>query len=985
MDEDLNKEAAAYTLQNSLEALLCIQRLDFKTSFLEVVEELRMRREAEIHYEKQISKFVIEKQEFQWQKEALQYQIETLNKQHSEVLMDFKKQFQARIFAIEEEKGKYLLAEESRERETERLKETLKMLQISKYTLQNKLNEMEQTIQLHMLAKEDHQKSLNEVEKCYAAITCQFGTIKGHHERLEQNVVEAIQCNKKLTAMNKRQESEIYNLKEELKKVTEDLIRSNVTCQHRAGEENLRLTAKEQELQQLQQKLLMETELKTKIAEENEHLKKENQEIITKLQHMQQLLCRQTETNIRIEAELNELKQKYQTLERDNELQREKAKENEEKFLNLQHEYEKAQTTWKNKADQVTENEMHICQKENQCAQATTEVSNNLELEKTRVKKPVTCSLDSDEIHMEQNYADINTDEMNSISVEDLNYLEKCVNEDGISCVCKQNRRKASESSPVYKLSFTTSGLTSGSCVADCEKAAANEREDKFLSNEIHSKVEIKPPSSCHSIVPIQDSKMLPETLISKANKNLSNALLEGFFTSELVAKESKVQDNIASEKTTHYHTKTKVNSVILSQAIEHNHPTFYSDISKAEKMSPFQNTDCITSNIHLYEEINTYNEEIHIDDPCENNECELRSTCNVPENIPHLHASFSKSVDFNIHVVSAENTHNMPLEGNLNLNAEELSKHTDVSEMPSKQLEDNLKLPEINTNAAKLLHAESQAVDLKMEKITRNKQKESCASISTSEQFLVVCDQETTWLKDKEESLCSIVTGEMTEEENMKELCSSSIKTSGDLLSGNGKSCFDLQSKDKTVNISACLDLPRGCQGKSQIEFASTSKMPFFLKEQLCTQEIKTTHSRKIGENMNMEGEEERGKTTSTSMNRAADSLNTGNINPGLKRNPTDERNAIAKSFYETKFPTESVKTQCSPSLQQNSSQLIFEQSTFVLNESSQNSEVRDWNSQNVFIRTKLSNIEKLLYLEKFCQPRKRKYEDNAENRDSQ
>ena len=36
-----------------------------------------------------------------------------------------------------------------------------------------------------------------------------------------------------------------------------------------------------------------------------------------------------------------------QTLERDNELQREKVKENEEKFLNLQNEHEKALGTWK--------------------------------------------------------------------------------------------------------------------------------------------------------------------------------------------------------------------------------------------------------------------------------------------------------------------------------------------------------------------------------------------------------------------------------------------------------------------------------------------------------------------------------------------------------------------------------------------------------------------------------------------------------------
>lgn len=49
MDEDLNK-VPAYTLQSSSEALLSIQRLDFKTSFLEALEELRMRRVSEFTY-----------------------------------------------------------------------------------------------------------------------------------------------------------------------------------------------------------------------------------------------------------------------------------------------------------------------------------------------------------------------------------------------------------------------------------------------------------------------------------------------------------------------------------------------------------------------------------------------------------------------------------------------------------------------------------------------------------------------------------------------------------------------------------------------------------------------------------------------------------------------------------------------------------------------------------------------------------------------
>lgn len=44
MDEGLSEETPVCNLQNSSEALLCIQRLDLKTSLLQAVEELRMRR-----------------------------------------------------------------------------------------------------------------------------------------------------------------------------------------------------------------------------------------------------------------------------------------------------------------------------------------------------------------------------------------------------------------------------------------------------------------------------------------------------------------------------------------------------------------------------------------------------------------------------------------------------------------------------------------------------------------------------------------------------------------------------------------------------------------------------------------------------------------------------------------------------------------------------------------------------------------------------
>ncbi|KAM5317451.1 coiled-coil domain-containing protein 73 [Glossophaga mutica] len=355
MENDFKTDSSlsTFALQSSSETLFSIQLLDFKTCLLEALEELRMRREAEIQYEEQIGKIIVETQELKWQNETLQNQKEMLTKQHKEAMTVFKKQFQMKMYALEEEKGKYQLATEIKEKEIEGLKETLKTLQVSKYSLQKKVSEMEQKVQLHLLAKEDHQKQLNEIEKYYATVTGQFGMVKENHEKLEQNVQEAIQLNKRLSALNRKQESEISSLKKELEKVTSDLIKSKVTWQHKMGEENISLTIKEQKFQELQERLNMELELNKKMTEEITHIQEEKQDIIISFQHMQQLLQQQTQANTEMEAELKVQRENNQTLERDNELQREKVKENEEKFLNLQNEHEKALRIWKKHVEEL--------------------------------------------------------------------------------------------------------------------------------------------------------------------------------------------------------------------------------------------------------------------------------------------------------------------------------------------------------------------------------------------------------------------------------------------------------------------------------------------------------------------------------------------------------------------------------------------------------------------------------------------------------
>uniref|UniRef100_UPI00398E8088 coiled-coil domain-containing protein 73 isoform X8 n=1 Tax=Pristiophorus japonicus TaxID=55135 RepID=UPI00398E8088 len=342
--------------QNSATAALRpVQQLEFKTSLLEVVEELRIRRAAENRYEEQISNLAVEKQELEWQKESLQHQYNALSSQHEEAMTVLKKQFQTRVTAVEEEKGKFQLTAESKEREISGLKEELKVLQVSKYSLEKKLNELEQKVQLQTVAKDNQLSQLSEVEKRFAAISRQCGLIKQAHEKLEQNVEEATRLNKKLIAVNKNQENAIHDLNQELEKVTADLIRSKVTSQCKLGEENIHLSARQQQLQELKLKLQMEVELNKRLSKNASAVQEEKQEVLKLFQHTQQLLQRQELALGRTEAELKVSGEKHQVLERDNERLREKAEENEDKFQNLQRENEKSTARWKKEETRLNE------------------------------------------------------------------------------------------------------------------------------------------------------------------------------------------------------------------------------------------------------------------------------------------------------------------------------------------------------------------------------------------------------------------------------------------------------------------------------------------------------------------------------------------------------------------------------------------------------------------------------------------------------
>ncbi|XP_033491903.1 coiled-coil domain-containing protein 73 [Epinephelus lanceolatus] len=323
---------------------ILLQLLEFKTHLLEAVEELHIRRDAETRFEDQIGKLVLEKQELEWEKESLQQQIETLGNQHTESLVNIKKQLQAKIRNTEEEKGKYQVSAELKDKEINNLKEELKSLQLLKYNLEKKSSELEQKLALQCRSKDNHLNQLGEVEKRFSALSRQCAVVKQAHEQLEQNVDEAMKMNKKVTTANVKQEATIVSLKKELEEVNNKLIKAKMSSVRH--DKTYSPAGREQHIQQLHQKLNMETEMNEKLREENVAIRAEKQEVMKSLQHSQQLLLSQTQTVSRVELELQTHKEQYQALKQEHRVMREKSKAMEDRVAQLMESFAASKNSW---------------------------------------------------------------------------------------------------------------------------------------------------------------------------------------------------------------------------------------------------------------------------------------------------------------------------------------------------------------------------------------------------------------------------------------------------------------------------------------------------------------------------------------------------------------------------------------------------------------------------------------------------------------
>ncbi|XP_046775249.1 coiled-coil domain-containing protein 73 isoform X26 [Gallus gallus] len=925
MDEDLKMQALDSALQSPSETLLSIRLLDFKTSLLETIEELRIRRETEINYEEQLSKIVVEKQELEWQKETLQHQTDTLQQQNKEAMAAFKKQLQARMFAMEEEK-------------------------ISKHTLQKKLNEMDQKLQMHLTGREEHNKKLNEVERCYATIACQFGIVKGVHEKLEHSVQEAIQLNKKLTSVNKRQETEISNLKEE---------------------ENLR---------------------------------------------------REMDT---IKNELNSLKKTQGHLD---DCHPPQGNQHSEQVENLQIHSTVHPVIRNSGQEQSKGSEIQAIQKKNDCMPSILRKDNNSGHEdEIEVKNTVSFSLSTEELQIEQKLQVLENGFKDEINVASpLEGKEREVSPRNTLCTDtdlitqgQNSEMHVTECKEAENLETTCRVLLEGNSANLQQKlqdstgpAAPHHTETSKVLLDAADRVIV---SDKNAIQEMNSSNQelcstTHESICTKVDKNSSIIELNSsVLTTKASKKESEAavctEKSAVCERNTDNHQVSEFHFGILSYPKE-NCQTGYQKCSLLNSDNNVDNRLCRIErsllNLSDLPRDKFPFKQTHIDAEDKNYN---DNAANINRSGALRHIGFPPMDAQNVLAIYCDNastdkaakeqSSNMPFTGTYNLCPEKINKGINVDDVHSKQPEHDSTEQSGGDESMCTLNAEAMSpvkahdLDTTVQKVPADgidvdklNEEIQIQSIKNEHSLDINDDSiNNSMLKQEKDSVHSTVPGRKFAEGHLKESCSLPMRTSGNLVNASGRSSFDLSNSDKKaektsvcfkfLGLSSC---SRVNQMRSQATWTSSSQEPSVLKEKLpCLVENKKVPSRELFQNVSENvGRKETGPG-STSSNRAADTLNTSRIHRDPQGDPTEEWNAIAKTFYDSSFPTEHVKEGFTALNEQKSSPMTV---TSAQSERTLGDEDR-FPTHNSTVQSQIEEIEKYLNLETLCSSRKRKYED--------
>ncbi|KAL4830418.1 hypothetical protein H8958_020247 [Nasalis larvatus] len=727
---------------------------------------------------------------------------------------------------------------------------------------------------------------------------------------------------------------------------------------------------------------------------------------------------KELELNKKINEEITRIQEEKQTLERDNELQREKVKENEEKFLNLQNEHEKALGTWKRHAEELNgeinkiKNELsslketHIKLQEHYnklCNQKTfeedkkfqnaPEVNNeNSEMSTEKSENTIIQKYNTEQEIREENMENFCSDTeyrekekkegsfIEEIIIEDLQLFEKSFKNEIDTVVSQDENQSEISLSKTLSLDKEVISQVQTSNVTDNKKSVTTEVKDKICLEKDNGCTEFKSPNN-------------PFVVLDTATETEKIHLER---TGGLDVHHPDVQPEVENNK-------TPFNSILNETAHNtynnnNNNNNNNKDVSENEPFKQFRsrpgtrehalekeitNSDQTKADLDLSLDIkknlvpcqkyslqNSSN--VMLDDKqckikqiqllTKKSECSILlskqtsdflQVCNDTSEKPELTVTCDTVIDH--HVSSAafsdnskvllknsdKNVNSMPMLVKPNSSPGRKTMWKNMSDMQNSPFNNCLGYLENNNVNISHLHLNNEnSHSLQAKDVKTADHMKTCTEIQFSNKknqidenqvteatkndlFLVVSINERQHIllnnTEKTESLNDIVSGKMFSKGQLEESHSFHMEPSGDLVNRSGRSTFDLSTSDKKtektpvyMNFSDPGPWSKVNHNESQTASSSTPSISLLLKERpLDPSENKKIIPMALCKNIGVDDIGKNIGPDTTSINRVADTLNNWSIHPDPTGEPSEEKNAIAKTFYDSSFPTEHEKPQ--------------------------------------------------------------------------
>ncbi|XP_070535291.1 coiled-coil domain-containing protein 73-like [Ptychodera flava] len=232
-----------------------INYLKFRDNLYEVIEELRIRRSTDSENEERIKQLVTEKHELERKLETEIASNKTLSDQHEQEIIDAKKHSEDKIHQLEDDKQKLALLVERTEKEVTGLKNEIRTLMLSKYSLEKKIKEKDHVIQMQSTAKDKHVIQIVDLEQKTKDVSKQVTGVTEQMERLEENVQAACKLNKKLAYINKHKHCELENCRKDLESSVQQLKKLRIELNRKPNDMARKLQEREKQVENLQQQM----------------------------------------------------------------------------------------------------------------------------------------------------------------------------------------------------------------------------------------------------------------------------------------------------------------------------------------------------------------------------------------------------------------------------------------------------------------------------------------------------------------------------------------------------------------------------------------------------------------------------------------------------------------------------------------------------------------------------------------------------------